>query len=36
MYSLRSAHNKNIQGKIIDEILLAHSDKYREEDVTGI
>ena len=28
--------NKNIKEKIIGEILLAHSNKYSEENVTGI
>ena len=36
MYSSKSAHNKNIKEKIIGKILLAHSDKYSEIDVTDI
>ena len=36
MYSLNSAHNTNIKEKIISELYLAHSDKYSEEDVTGM
>ena len=33
--SLKSAQNSTVKAKLIKEITTAHSDKYKESDVSG-
>ena len=33
--SLKSAHNCTVKAELIKEITTAHSDKYKDSDISG-